>query len=56
MQAVAMIIWLGVTPAQVQNVQAQDPHTRRQNLLQQQREQLQPPPPRQSNELPNSMR
>lgn len=54
MQAVAMIIWLGVTPAQVQNVQAQDPHARRQNLLQQQQEL-----PRQTQGnlvLPNSMR
>lgn len=55
MQAVAMVIWLGVAPAQMQALQSQNYNTTRHDALQQQQAQQQqrPEPP---SGLPNSMR
>ena len=57
MKEIAMVIWLGVTPAQVQTVQSQAVQTYKQaNVLQQDESPPSPPPRRDSGGLPNSMR
>lgn len=62
MEAIAMVIWLGVTPAQLQAVQAAQPAVYRQDLIrvQEQRaimaERASEPRAQKKPELPNSMR
>lgn len=61
MPAVAMIIWLGVTPAEVQAVQSAQPAVYRQDLIRVQEQRAQAertiePRVKTRAELPNSMR
>ncbi len=61
MQAIAMVIWLGFTPGQMQAVQAAQPTVYRQDLIRVeerrfQAERTSEPRAQKKPELPNSMR